>query len=63
MNVFTVFEIQDLIINAKLVFFYIIKNKNFDSHVLDMVLHTLKGQSHEIFLLWFFSSICSFWSY
>ena len=23
----------------------------------------LKGQSHEIFLLWFFSSICSFWSY
>ncbi len=23
----------------------------------------LKGQSHEIFLLWFFPSICSFWSY
>ena len=23
----------------------------------------LKGQSHEISLLWFFSSISSFWSY
>ena len=38
--------------------------KNFALYVKYIfVFSVLKGQSHEIFLLWFFSLICSFWSY